>query len=275
MKLLPRRLIYIGLIVLGFAAIVATPAASLPKGDTVGDGTSNGQATAPREEHPPNWDQINQLVVVPAENISTDQPATVPPPAEQNPCLHCHIAGEIYNEWSPISRWFVFGAMGLTFVFGLTRNFIVWRTRELWHHRWMYYVGNIAALFFVIQVSSGIILFLLGRATPEIITQIVAITQAIHWFSGIIIFIAALGFSLAGLLLPWFQRPFWTLLLITAIIGSTLAVANLSFAYLYADWHTPLPPSLIFIYHMLLSPIAITSLMSIYFIRLRKRGGTQ
>ena len=125
MRLLPRRLIFIGLIALGFAAIIATPAIS--------GTTSSGQAVTPLKEQVPSWDQVSDVIMAPVGTVSGKHLSTLPPPAEQNPCLHCHIAGEIYNEWSPISRWFVFGAMGLTFVFGVSRNFIVWRTRERWH----------------------------------------------------------------------------------------------------------------------------------------------
>jgi hypothetical protein len=260
MKLLPRRLIFIGLIVLSFAVIFAT---------------GQVQATAPTEKQPPNWDKISSLAAGPAENVSGENPASLPPPAEMNPCLHCHIAGEIYNEWAPISRWFVFGAMGLTFFFGISRNFIVWRTRERWHDRWMFHLGRITALFFVLQASTGIILFIIPETTSEIIGQVMSIIQAIHWGSSIALFIAALGFSLGGALLPEYQRPFWAMIFITSIIGGALAVANLSFNYLYAEWHDPPPPSHLFILHMLLSPIAIASIINIYFMVLRKRGETQ
>jgi hypothetical protein len=260
MKHLPRRLIFAGLIVLGFAIIFA----------------SNGQATVlPLGEQPPNWDEISALAAVPAETISGEISTSLPPPAEQNPCLHCHIAGEIYNEWSPTYRWFVFGGMWAIFVFGITRNFIVWRTRERWHERWMYPLGLATAGFFILQVGTGIALLFIPETTSAIILQIVSIIQMIHWGSSIVLFIAALGFSLGGALLPGYQRPFWAMIFITAIIGGALAVANLSFNYLYAEWHDPLPASHTFILHMLLSPLAIAGIVNIYFMVLRKRGETQ
>lgn len=269
MKLLPHRLIFIGLIILGLAVIAASPVASL------GDTTNREPATLLKADPPPNWDQVSSLAEAQTESVSGENLSNLPPPAEQNPCLHCHIAGEIYNEWSPISRWFVFGAMGLTFFFGLTRNFIVWRTREIWHHRWMYHLGNITVLFFTLQVGTGTILFLIPNTTSEIFLQIVSVIQAIHWGSSVVLFIAALGFSLGGALLPWYQRPFWAMIFITTILGGALAIANLSFTYLYAEWHEPPPPSHLFILHMLLSPIAIAGIMNIYFIIQRKRGETQ
>lgn len=259
MKHLPRRLIFIGLIVLTFAIVFAV---------------SNGQATTPPAEQPPNWDEISALVTAPAETFRGEYLANLPPPAEQNPCLHCHIAGEIYNEWSPTYRWLVWGGMWLTFVFGISRNFMVWRNRARWHDRWMLHLGRITAIVFILQASTGIILFFIPDTTTTILTQIVSIIQAIHWGSGIALFIAALGFSLGGALLPSYQRPFWALIFITGIIGGTLAIANLSFTYLYAEWHDPPPPSHLFILHMLLSPIAIAGIMNIYFMVLRKRGET-
>jgi hypothetical protein len=268
MKLLPRRLIVIGLIMLGFAVAFATPAASL-------EGTaSSGQAITRPNEQPPNWEQISSMAAEPVRTVSGENLPSLPPPAERDPCLHCHIAGEIFNEWMPISRWFVFGAMGLTFIFGVTRNFIVWQTRKQWHLYWMNPLSRITALFFLIQASAGIVLLLLRNTTPEIIVQIVSIVKVIHWGSGIVLFIAALGVSLAGALRPWYQRPFWTMIFLTTLLGGALAIANLSFAYLYAEWHTPPSPSHLYTLHMLLIPVAIAGLLSIYFIVLRKRGET-
>ena len=133
-------------------------------------------------------------------------------------------------------------------------------------------LGRISGIFFILQVSTGLIMFLIPEEVPEIILQIVSVIQWIHWGSAIILYIAVMGFSLGGAMLPWFQRPFWALIFITGIIGGALAFANLSFSFLYAEWHEPLPPSHSFILHMLLSPIAIAGITNIYFMILRKRG---
>lgn len=260
MKFLSRRLIIIGIFALGFAAIIAT---------------GRGQATTVPEEILRNTESAGSLPVDSAETFSEENSTSLPPLAEQNPCLHCHIAGEIAAEWSPISRWFVFGAMGFTFIFGLSRNFMVWRNRELWHYRWIYHLSRITALFFILQAITGVILIFLHPSTLAIIVQMIAIIKAIHWGSGIILFIAALGISFAGALLPWYQRPFWAMIFITGIIGGALAIANLSFAYLYSDWHIPPPPSRLYAFHMLLIPIAIAGIMSITIVILRRRGETQ
>jgi hypothetical protein len=260
MKFLPSRLVFIGLIILAFAVLIAT---------------SRVQATAPLEKNLPDWELAKSLASDPIAKTNSENLAILPPPPEQNPCLHCHIEGEIYNEWSPISRWFAFGAMGLTFIFGLTRNIIVWHTRGRWHHRWMLHLGRITAVFFIFQASTGILLFAIPDIQSEIIIQIMTIINAIHWGSSIILFIAALGFSLGGSLLPGYQRPFWAMIFITSIIGGALAVANLSFTYLYAEWHDPPPPSHLFVFHMLLSPLAIAGILNLYFVLLRKRGETQ
>jgi hypothetical protein len=259
MKHLSNRLIFIGLIVLAFAAVIAT---------------NRGQANEPDQEVP---DQNWKLVV-----ISADQPETIQgktqaslPPPEQNPCQHCHIEGEIVNEWMPISRWFLFGAMVLTFSFGITRNLIVWKTRALWHHHWMYLFERISAIFLILQAITGIILVIFYPTAPESFLQFISVIKAIHWGSAIALFITTLALSLAGYLLPWYQRAFWAMIFISETISGSLAIANLSFAYLYADWHIPPSPSRIFAFHSLLIPIGVAGLMSIYLILQRKRGENQ
>ena len=165
--------------------------------------------------------------------------------------------------------------MGFAFIFGISRNFIVWRTRELWHFRWMYHLSRITAILFILQVITGVILVFLHSSTLEIIVQIPVVIKAIHWGSAVVLLIAALGLSLAGALLPWYQRPFWAMLFVTGVIGGALAIANLSFTYLYAEWHIPPPPSRLYAFHVLLIPIGIAGIMSIILIMLRKRGETQ
>jgi quinol-cytochrome oxidoreductase complex cytochrome b subunit len=74
---------------------------------------------------------------------------------------------------------------------------------------------------------------------------------------------------------PDYQRPFWGLIFITGLIGGTLAIANLSFAYLYAEWHDPPAPGHLYSFHILLIPIAMAGLMSLYLMLMqRKRGET-
>jgi hypothetical protein len=277
MKFLPRRLIFTGLIVLGFATIIATPAASL-KGTTpaalLGGDITSIQVYAVGQEAPDsNWGQA-RAGAEQTETLNAELPSTLPPP-EQDACLHCHIEGEIDNEWSPISRWFVFGAMGLTFIFGITRNFMVWRTRDRWHDRWINQLSKVAFFFFILQATTGILLLTLRLSTSESIVQVAAVIKAIHWGSGLVLFIAALALSFAGALLPWYQRAFWGMIFITEIVGSTFAIANLSFIFLYSEWHDPPAPGRLYGFHMLLIPVAIAGMMSIYFVMQRKRGEIQ
>ncbi len=270
MKLLPRRLILIGLIVLGFAAVIATPAASL------GGATSRGQATAPLKDQPTNGALPDTLAAAQPGNLSTAyRGATTPPPPEQDPCLSCHIAGEFVNEWIPISRWYVFIAMWFIFIFGITRNVSVWKSRDLWQPRRMVHLGSIAASFFALQAVSGIILVFFYKSTPEAVISTVSVIKTIHWGSGIILFITTLGLSLTGYLLPGYQRAFWLIIGITTVLGSGLAIANLSFYYLYAEWHIPPSPSRLYAFHILLLPIIIAGAMSLYFIIPGKRGETK
>jgi hypothetical protein len=259
MKHLSNRLIFIGLVVLVFAAVIAT---------------NRGQAIEPDRKVPAqNWKLVVSSVDQP-ETIQGKIQASLPPP-EQNPCQHCHIEGEIANEWMPISRWFVFGAMVLIFSFGLTRNFIVWKTRELWHHHWMYLFEKISASFLILQAIIGIILVVFYPSSPESFLPYITVIKAIHWCSAIVLFITTLALSLAGYLLPWYQRAFWALIFISVTISGSLAFANLSFAYLYADWHIPPSPSRLYAFHTLLIPIGVAGLMSIYIIVQRKRGENQ
>ena len=277
MKFLPRRLIFTGLIVLGFATIIATPAASL-KGTTpaalLGGDITSIQVYAVGQEAPDsNWG-LARAGAEQTETLNAELLSTLPPP-EQDACLHCHIEGEIDNEWSPISRWFVFGAMGLTFIFGITRNFMVWRTRERWHDRWINQLSKVAFFFFILQATTGILLLTLRLSTTESIVQVAAVIKAIHWGSGLVLFTAALALSFAGALLPWYQRAFWGMIFITEIVGSTFAIANLSFIFLYSEWHDPPAPGRLYGFHMLLIPVAIAGMMSIYFVMQRKRGEIQ
>jgi hypothetical protein len=258
MNLLPRRLIFIGMLALAFASIVAT-----------------GRVQA--NQTPPVI--TIHTAVLTSDTVNTVRGAapttTSPPLAEQNPCLHCHVIGQIENEWSPISRWLVFGTMVFAFVFGLNRNVVVWRTRDRWQHDWMERFSILTAIPFTLQVLTGLVLFIFSQATLEIIVQIMAVIQFIHWGSGIALFIAALGLSFAGMSLPGFQRPFWAMIFITGIIGGALGLANLSFAFLYAEWHDPPLQGRLYAFHIMLIPIALAGITSIYRIIQRKRGATQ
>ena len=261
MKILSRRIILMGVVMIAFAALVAitsgSASASPPQGEV--------DRKLLQDSAPADYAHLELLAGM-ADFSNT------PPPPDQDPCLSCHIAGEIIGEWVPISRWFIFGAVGLIFIFGITRNFSVWKTRELWQHRRMVHLGRLTAIFLIIQVITGIILFFFYKSTPEVIISIKSVIKAIHWGSGIILFITTLGLSFPGYLLPWYQRSFWAIIAITAIFGSSLAIANLSFAYLYADWHIPPSPSHLYAFHVLLLPVIIASVISVYIIILRKRG---
>jgi hypothetical protein len=125
--------------------------------------------------------------------------AVTPPKPEQDPCLHCHIAGENKGLWTPLARWMLFGTVGLAFVFGVYRSASVWVTREPWKPlrmraaewvderyevaeplskvlnkpvpkfalRWWYCLGGITAFLFVIQAVTGIMLAFYYKPTPE------------------------------------------------------------------------------------------------------------
>ncbi len=128
---------------------------------------------------------------------STEQ-SLAPPPA-QDPCLHCHVAGENKGLWTPIARWTLFGSMGLIFVLGVYRSASVWKNKSQWkpitHRtaewideryeiseplskvmnkpvpkyatRWFYCLGGITGFLFLVQGFTGIMLAFYYTPTPE------------------------------------------------------------------------------------------------------------
>ena len=184
MKYLPRRLILVGLCVLGFAVIIVT---------------NNAQAISSPENNTLNWELVNLLTSNQAKTISKLHTSTLPPPAKQDPCLHCHIAGEEKGLWTPTLRWAIFGTVGIIFVFGIVRESTIWRTRApwkslitrtsewideryeisnplnkilskpvpQWQRRWWYCLGGLTAFAFVIQGITGIMLAFYYKPTPE------------------------------------------------------------------------------------------------------------
>ena len=122
-----------------------------------------------------------------------------PPLAGQDTCLHCHIAGENTNLWTPLARWSVFGVFGMVFAFGVYRSASVWRRRKAWKPlwaqtvawvderyelspilsklaakpvprfamKWWYCLGGITAFLFVTQGITGIMLAFYYKPTAS------------------------------------------------------------------------------------------------------------
>lgn len=138
--------------------------------------------------------------------LSADMRSVIPPPdeidlplAELDTCLHCHLTGELTNLWTPLTRWLVFGAFGMVFVYGAARSASAWRTRAPWKPlwlraadwiddryqvkepmlkvlkkpvplfatRWYYCLGGITFALFAIQGITGIMLAAYYQPTPE------------------------------------------------------------------------------------------------------------
>jgi len=141
----------------------------------------------------------------------------VPQPA-RDPCLHCHIAGENKNLWTPLARWAVFGTFGLMFVFGVYRSASVWTKRKPWTPftaratnwveeryqisepmskilkkpvprfatRWWYCLGGITAFLFVVQALTGIMLAFYYKPTAaEAYASIQFIENEVYFGSAI------------------------------------------------------------------------------------------
>ena len=121
------------------------------------------------------------------------------PPPKEDPCQHCHLAGENKGIWTPLARWSIFGLAGLVFAFGFYRTTSVWMTRAPWKPisvrtgewvderyqvkqpleavlskpvpkfalRWWYCLGGITAFLFVVQAVTGIMLAFYYKPTPD------------------------------------------------------------------------------------------------------------
>jgi cytochrome b6 len=184
MKHFDRRLIFIGLIILCFAVIF---------------GTRQGKATPLLGEHPPNWGMAYDLAEITTKTTRESPAANLPSPAKQDPCLHCHIAGEEKGLWTTTLRWMIFGTAGIIFSFGIIRSSTIWKTRApwkslitrtaewiddryqisdplskilnkpvpQWQRRWWYCLGGLTAFAFVIQGITGIMLAFYYKPTPE------------------------------------------------------------------------------------------------------------
>ena len=190
------------------------------------------------------------------------------PAPDQDPCLHCHISGLEENPQTPINRWITFGAAGLIFLFGITRNLSVWKTRDKeWHHRWMSPLGKIIAVLLLIQVLAGITLLFFAKPMPEALLDTPVsfdyIIRAIHWGSAILLFVTTLIFSFVGSQTSGIQRLFWGTLFALEVFGGIFAMSQLSLAYLRADWVIALDPSRLYTLHLFLLPAMIISILGV------------
>lgn len=121
-----------------------------------------------------------------------------PPPPEKDTCQHCHLSGSIDDMWTPVWRWALFGIMGLVFAYGTYRAGSVLTSRKPWKSiwvravewvderysvvepmreilakpvprfatHWMYCLGGITFLLFIIQGITGTLLAFYYKPTP-------------------------------------------------------------------------------------------------------------
>lgn len=123
----------------------------------------------------------------------------VPKIPERDPCMHCHLQGEIANMFVPLGRWVIFGLTGIVFAYGFYRSGSVWIQRKRWKPlwmqatdwleerykiveplqeilkkpvemfatRWWYCLGGITFTLFIIQGITGTLLAFYYKPTPE------------------------------------------------------------------------------------------------------------
>jgi hypothetical protein len=221
-----------------------------------------------------------------------------PPSPNQDPCLHCHIAGQEIGAWTPLYRWFSFGVVGLIFLFGMTRSLSTWNSKEQWMPlgarlsylvktsdplgkqldkpapQWLrtlwYFLGGAAMLFLLVQVISGIIgafhinPFVFDPDTDTHASLILSI-KATHWGLGILLLGTVLLFNFIGTLLNSEQRSYWaTMLIITGVFGIP-AIVQLTLGYLNPET-TIIPTSHLYALHIMLISALAPSVAGMYFI---------
>ena len=292
------------------------------------------------EINDPDWALANSLA------SETVQPENLPPPPEQDQCLHCHIGGEDKRLWTPLTRWVIFGSMGLVFAFGVVRSAWVWRNRKqwvplttrvgnwieeryklqevlsgilnkpvpTWATRWWYCLGGITAFLFVVQGITGVLLAFYYKPTPEAAYDSIlfienevffgASIRAIHhwsangmvimcvahllrvfimgafkaprelnWVSGVVLFIATMGFGFTGYLLPWDQRAYWATTVGTEIGGGMPDVGELILVFLRVGWAvTGETLSRFYAMHILVLPVLLIAFMGAHFLMVRRLG---
>jgi hypothetical protein len=190
MTKLPQRLIFTGILFLTLAVVLFL------SNDQVIALSAEIEQTLPTGH--PTWE--TQDLNASSQNTAVEIPkSALPPPPNQNPCLHCHIKGEETGMWTPTIRWTVFLTIFGIFLFGLVRttnalrNRVPWKpipnrvsdwleerfqykdslSKVLnkpvpdWQRRWWYCLGGLTAFFFVVQGLTGIMLAFYYKPTPE------------------------------------------------------------------------------------------------------------
>ena len=280
MKKLSRRTILLGI----FLVFIALSAFTIP-------GTSSSLGA----KEFATWENLGKT-----ETTSATFPQSegfTPPSPDENPCLHCHIVGQEIGPLTPLYRWFSFGAVGLIFLFGITRNLSTWKTQEKWkpigariselinttdplskqldkpapqwQRRLWYYLGGLTMLLCLIQIISGVIgAFhydpLVFDETIDTHASLILSIKATHWGMGIIILVTVLIFNIIGSLLSSEQRSYWvTMLIISAVFGIP-AIIQLSVGYLVPD--TIIPVSHLYALHIMLISALFASITGLYLI---------
>jgi hypothetical protein len=226
-----------------------------------------------------------------------------PPSPDENPCLHCHIVGQEIGPLTPLYRWLSFGAMGMIFLFGITRSLSTWNTKEqwkpvgrriselvnvndplaktldkpapTWQRRLWYYLGGATALFFLIQIISGTIgAFhyspLVFDEFTDTHSSLILSIKASHWGMGIAILATVLLFTIIGSFFSSEERSYWVIMLIlTAVLGIP-AIVQLTSGYLSPE--VSIPPSNLYALHIMLISTLIATLTGMYLIVAYKKS---
>ena len=181
-----KRLILLGVLLLLLAGLLTVNLKQAVAGDY----------SLPQDH--PLWEAVdlNESTLLSASALAEK---SLPPPPNQDPCLHCHIKGEETGLWTPLVRWGVFLTVFSVFGFGLIQSVSAWKNRipwrpipkrigdwleerlkykdtmEIifnkpvpdWQRRWWYCLGGLTFFLFFVQGVTGVMLAFYYQPTPE------------------------------------------------------------------------------------------------------------
>ena len=121
--------------------------------------------------------------------------------------------------------------------------------------------------------ANGMIVMVVAHMMRVFVNGAFRAPRELNWVSGVVLFIATLGFGFTGYLLPWDQRAYWATTVGTEIAGGIPAIGELALVYLRAGWNiTSLTLSRFYAMHILIFPAVIVFMMAMHFIMVRRQG---
>jgi quinol-cytochrome oxidoreductase complex cytochrome b subunit len=126
-------------------------------------------------------------------------------------------------------------------------------------HRW---AAHLMVLMVVLHLCRA---FYTGAYKPP---------REFNWVLGVSLFLLTLGLSFTGYLLPWDQLAYWAITVGTSIAGYAPVIGQ-KLKFLFLGGHVVGESALIrfYVLHVIVLPLAATSLIAVHLWRVRKDGG--